>query len=203
MRFFFIFIIIFITLPVLSCKNVNKSTASDEKIAQKSVENSKKTKKNKIIKASEMVFEHNKVRKSLNIKSLKWSPKLALYAQSWADYLAKNNKCRMKHRPRSGKYKQRYGENIYWASAIKWSNGKVELAKKTSFNVVSAWASEVKDYNYHSNTCSRGKMCGHYTQLVWANTTKVGCGMAICKDKTQVWVCNYNPPGNYVGEKPY
>ena len=44
--------------------------------------------------------------------------------------------------------------------------------------------------------------CGHYTQVVWANTLSVGCGVAVCPTGTIV-VCNYAPPGNYVGEKPY
>jgi pathogenesis-related protein 1 len=46
-------------------------------------------------------------------------------------------------------------------------------------------------------------LCGHYTQVVWKNSMEVGGGMAICDNKSQVWVCNYNPPGNVEGEKPY
>ena len=154
-------------------------------------------------KLSKMVYEHNLVRKPFNLKALKWSSKLADYALTWANYLAKNNNCKMKHRPRSGKYKQKYGENLYWASAVMWSNGKREIAKKNSGHVVRSWASEVSDYNYRDNSCKRGKMCGHYTQIVWSTTTEVGCAMVVCGDKSQLWVCNYNPPGNYRGVKPY
>jgi len=150
-----------------------------------------------------IVYEHNLVRKTVNVKPLKWSSKLAAYAQVWASYLAKTNNCKMKHRPRYGKYKQVHGENLYWASAIRWSNGKREVAKKTSGDVVRSLASEVKDYNYKKNSCKAGEMCGHYTQIVWSTTERVGCAMAICSDKSQVWVCNYDPPGNYRGVKPY
>ena len=47
-------------------------------------------------------------------------------------------------------------------------------------------------------------MCGHYTQMVWQTSTKVGCAMAVCEDsQEQVWVCQYQPAGNWVGKKPY
>jgi pathogenesis-related protein 1 len=47
----------------------------------------------------------------------------------------------------------------------------------------------------------------HYTQMVWKSTTEIGAGKAtIQQGEKQGWtvvVCNYNPPGNMVGEKPY
>ena len=45
-------------------------------------------------------------------------------------------------------------------------------------------------------------MCGHYTQVVWRKSLRVGCGMATC-GATEVWVCNYDPAGNWDGERPY
>ena len=45
-------------------------------------------------------------------------------------------------------------------------------------------------------------MCGHYTQIVWKTTTEFGCAKSICEGNV-TWVCNYNPPSNWVGEKPY
>jgi pathogenesis-related protein 1 len=68
---------------------------------------------------------------------------------------------------------------------------------------VDAWGSEKKDYNRASNTCARGKMCGHYTQVVWRTTTDIGCARAVCSDQSQVWVCNYAPPGNWRGQRPF
>ena len=66
--------------------------------------------------------------------------------------------------------------------------------------VVDAWAAEVKDYNAKTHRCKG--VCGHYTQIVWRKSQQVGCGMAACGD-TKVWVCNYDPPGNFNGERPY
>jgi len=37
------------------------------------------------------------------------------------------------------------------------------------------WADEEKCYDYDSNTCAEGHMCGHYTQIVWSTTRKLGC----------------------------
>jgi len=93
-----------------------------------------------------------------------------------------------------------YGENLYA------SYGQVS----TPQDVVTSWVSEDAYYNYANNSCQPGQECGHYTQVVWAKTTKVGCGHTICNTNSPFgqnpwdnWVCNYAPPGNYVGQKPY
>lgn len=150
-----------------------------------------------------MTQSHNEVRANHHLKPVKWSAELATYAQQQANYQATQNNCRMRHRPHSGKYKQIHGENIYWASPVMWSNGSKEVQTVTPADIVSSWAGEEKDYSYTNNTCQPGEQCGHYTQIVWEATTEVGCGMVICSDKGQMWVCNYDPPGNWVGEKPY
>ncbi|EKQ67737.1 cysteine-rich secreted protein [Leptolyngbyaceae cyanobacterium JSC-12] len=133
----------------------------------------------------QMLDAHNRWRKRYNVPALTWSPQLAAYAQEWATKLLREN--RFEHRKNLS-----YGENLAWA-------GGQQLSPE---RVVTMWGEEVKDYNYATNSCKPGKMCGHYTQLVWRNTKQVGCGMARGNGK-EVWVCNYNPPGNYVGQKPY
>jgi hypothetical protein len=44
---------------------------------------------------------------------------------------------------------------------------------------------------------------GHYTQLVWAQTAKVGCGFVQYGKNEQLLVCNYLPAGNTIGQKMY
>jgi pathogenesis-related protein 1 len=149
---------------------------------------------------NEMVAAHNRWRKTVGAPPLTYSAKLAASAQKWANHLQHSNHCRMQHSKPDGKY----GENLFWASAIEWSDGKREQQKISPNKVVDDWGSERADYNYKNNRCTKGKVCGHYTQLVWKSTTTVGCAVAVCKDsREQVWVCQYQPPGNWVGKKPY
>ena len=144
----------------------------------------------------EFLAAHNRWRKEVGSPPLKWSPALASTAQAWADHLKEANGCKMEHSHSD------LGENLHWASP-KWSDGRVAEQVVTPSSVVDSWASERADYNPRTNSCARGAKCGHYTQMVWRNTTQVGCGKALCKDFSQVWVCNYAPAGNYVGQKPY
>lgn len=150
--------------------------------------------------ASAMVESHNKWRAAVGVKEkLVYSSELAASSQVWANKLKQNNQCKMQHSQADG-----YGENLYWASAVNWSDGRKELQNVTPKQVVDSWGSEKADYDYASNRCKAGKMCGHYTQLVWKDTRKVGCAVAVCENtQQQVWVCQYRPAGNWVGKKPY
>ena len=138
-----------------------------------------------------VVDRHNYWRSKVGTPALVWSDKMAAFAQAWATELSTRG-CEMKHRPRKGKWNgSAYGENIYWSSGL----------KNHAADVVDAWASEVVYYDSISGKC-KNDVCGHYTQLVWSKTSEIGCGMAKCGNQ-EIWVCNYNPPGNYIGQKPY
>jgi len=153
------------------------------------------------IDAVAVVAAHNKWRMHVGVtKKLRYSPSLATSAQTWVDKLKRTNHCRMRHSKPNGQY----GENLYWASALRWSDGRRELQEVTAQKVVDSWGSEKADYDYVHNHCATGKMCGHYTQIVWRTTTTVGCAMVVCEDSNeQVWACQYRPAGNWVGRKPY
>ena len=146
---------------------------------------------------------HNRVRAKHGLQPLKWSDKLAAYSQEWANHLGRGNSCQMYHR--SGKPK--HGENLYISSAVVWSDGRKEVARErnrvTIRDVVKVWTDEERWYNYQNNSCQPGRQCGHYTQVVWRETTEVGCAVKFCGDQSQNWVCSYNPPGNYIGKRPY
>ena len=66
--------------------------------------------------------------------------------------------------------------------------------------VVNYRAAEVRGYDIRSNTCKG--VCGHYTQVIWGKTRAVGCAVATDR-RREVWVCNYDPPGNVIGYRPY
>jgi hypothetical protein len=95
------------------------------------------------------------------------------------------------------------GENI-WATTGKFSVNDNSLTDAVSGSV-SSWVDEKPDYDYASNQCINGAMCGHYTQVVWANTAKVGCAVVSCPNLTfgSTILCNYRIGGNWVGSKPY
>ncbi len=142
---------------------------------------------------------HNRIRAKHKVPALKWSDKLAKYSQQWANQMGTGNSCKMYHRSGTPPY----GENLYRSTAIVWSDGRREISPVTIKNVVKAWTDEERWYNYRNNRCQPGRQCGHYTQAVWKETTEVGCAIKVCNDKSQTWVCSYNPAGNYTGIKPY
>jgi len=133
----------------------------------------------------EMLAAHNGVRAHVGMAPLAWSDRLAARSQDWADVLLARKQ--FAHRPNSA-----YGENLF---EITGANATASAAQ-----VVSAWAEEARDYNYGSNKCRR--VCGHYTQIVWVDTREVGCAVARGGAR-EVWVCDYDPPGNWAGKRPY
>jgi pathogenesis-related protein 1 len=130
-----------------------------------------------------MLAAHNAVRARVGMSLLAWSDRLAARSQEWADTLLAHRQ--FVHRPNST-----CGENLF----------EITGATASAAHVVNAWAAESRDYNYNSNRC-RG-VCGHYTQIVWGATKEVGCAVARGKGR-EVWVCDYDPPGNWVGKWPY
>jgi pathogenesis-related protein 1 len=147
---------------------------------------------------ADMVAAHNQWRQEAGVPGLKWSAPVAAAAQKWADHLKHWQACKMTHSATQG-----LGENLYWASPMRYSNGTTKLQSVTPAEVTDSWGSEKQHYDHAANTCASGRMCGHYTQVVWKTTTEIGCGKAVCGDNSQVWVCNYAPPGNWRGQKPF
>jgi pathogenesis-related protein 1 len=69
-------------------------------------------------------------------------------------------------------------------------------------DAVKAWENEKIYYRGQVLNSSNWHACGHYTQVVWRNTKEIGCGKAECGDRAIV-VCNYDPPGNVMGQTPF
>ncbi|BFZ19718.1 hypothetical protein BsWGS_22757 [Bradybaena similaris] len=150
---------------------------------------------------SDILEQHNHFRaltKASNMLKLMWDPQLEHFAQSYAA------QCKFEHNSDRQNVAgfQYVGENLY--------AGTGDFDPKA---VVQQWYSEINDYDYSSNTCTPGRGCGHYTQVVWAKTSAMGCGVTYCPRFNQarkigftegfLVVCNYGPGGNYIGEKPY
>lgn len=131
----------------------------------------------------EILSTHNRIRAQVHVPPLTWSSSLAARAQAWAARLLRENE--FYHRPNP-----QFGENLF----------EITGGHASPAEVVTGWASEARDYSYRANTCRA--RCGHYTQIVWSDTRQVGCAVARTRNR-EVWVCNYDPPGNWIGERPY
>jgi pathogenesis-related protein 1 len=132
-----------------------------------------------------IVAAHNQYRAEVSVPPLVWSAEVAASAQAWADQLAST---RSFHHSNS-----RYGENIWAGTAGAYSLDEM----------VTSWGDEKANFEYGTRSNSRnGGVVGHYTQIIWRNSTEVGCGLA-SGGGTDYFVCQYNPPGNYVGQQPY
>ena len=134
---------------------------------------------NELSLSERFVLSHNEWRDDVGVIPLVWNEGIAETATEWAQQLVDEND--FYHDPNRGGY----GENI----AMGYRNPE---------DVVSAWCEEIQNYDYETNTCCEGCVCGHYTQAVWSDTIEIGCGWA-----GTIWVCRYYPPGNYIGQKPY
>ncbi|THD23000.1 hypothetical protein D915_006127 [Fasciola hepatica] len=92
------------------------------------------------------------------------------------------------------------GENIYAGTSL-------------SLDPLKEWFDEQSKYSYKPIDPSDFYLYGHYTQMVWAETTSVGCWRNQCGYLTfpggspmynaYYTVCKYYPPGNYFGRLPY
>ena len=137
---------------------------------------------------------HNAARRAVGVAPVTWSPRIARYAQAWANRLA--NMQTLRHRPHTGPWKQQYGENLAMAGG---SNAVATYGETGSRQ----WLSEKRRYNHRSRSLAG---VGHYTQMVWRKTRRMGCGISRYSKgpwHNVILVCNYDPPGNMMGESPY
>lgn len=156
-----------------------------------------------------MLAAHNKLRRevataetqrlgrTVTIPDLTWNAAAAVSAQAWADQLAANGK--LDHNPA-----------IALGEAIAAFESSVPFPNPNPTSVESGfalWKGEAPDYNWDTNSCASA--CGHYTQVIWAGSTSVGCGVAtgpgalLPGGYRTVWVCHYAPAGNIAGARPY
>ncbi|XP_013417242.1 peptidase inhibitor 16-like [Lingula anatina] len=93
---------------------------------------------------------------------------------------------------------QAIGQNLY----VYCSTSNIRPENFTG-EAVEYWFREKEDYTYDTNTCASQRICGHYTQVAWANSFRLGCAYSACQsdqspcgeDFPYYWilVCNYYP----------
>ena len=86
-----------------------------------------------------------------------------------------------------------YGENLAW----RWTSNSSDDLYWTTARAVDAWYDEVYDPGYNFNNPGTSSGTGHFTQVVWKDSCRVGCGIAGFGE--QYVVCRYDPPGNFRG----
>ncbi|XP_058068916.1 pathogenesis-related protein 1A-like [Magnolia sinica] len=134
----------------------------------------------------EFVALHNAVRAEVGVGPMTWDTTVASYAESYAKERAAD--CELVH---SG---GPYGENIYWGIGAGYDDARAAMKN---------WATEKQYYDHENNKCMSGQECRHYTQIVWRKSVHLGCASVTCNDGKTFITCNYDPPGNYIGESPY
>ncbi|KAI3887080.1 hypothetical protein MKW92_028276 [Papaver armeniacum] len=67
-------------------------------------------------------------------------------------------------------------------------------------DAVKLWVNEKRFYDYQSNSCQGGETCGHYTQVVWRNSVRLGCASVTCNNGGTFVICSYDPRGNWIGQ---
>ena len=147
---------------------------------------------------SDIVNKHNQLRAqegAADMEVMTWNESLAGAAKDWA----KQCKWKHGHPPLPGTSFTDYGQNLYYTT------GKISME-----GGIQDWYDEKSDYDYDTLGCTAGKMCGHYTQVVWATSRQVGCAYHLCTalsgtthKNVEYLACNYLPQGNFVGQKPF
>nr|XP_016941839.1 scoloptoxin SSD552 [Drosophila suzukii] len=149
--------------------------------------------------------EHNRLRQIVatgrypgqpgaeNMREIVWDDELAARAQKWAD------NCQFRHDPHRTINRFTMGQNL----AIIWSTAPLDADDGDFPSRIQSWFNEVQKYSFGDAWSPK---TGHYSQLVWGETSLVGCGYAEYKDASKynkLYVCNYGPGGNVVGYNPY
>ena len=134
---------------------------------------------------------HNQERELLGLKKLEWSNELQKKAENYAKYLAKKDI--FKH-----SIQKTQGENLYY------EYNSVSITENPFERASSSWLDEKKDFSY--STIKNNKdffKIGHYTQMIWATSIKVGIGAYVNKQGKVYVVARYYPAGNMIGKYPY
>ncbi|KAJ1434853.1 Pathogenesis-related protein 1-like, SCP domain [Sesbania bispinosa] len=134
--------------------------------------------------AQDYLDAHNRARSEVGVGPMSWDANVASYAETYVNTL--RGSCELVH---SG---GPYGENLAWSSGDLSGTAAVDM-----------WVAEKPNYDYDSNSCVGGE-CGHYTQVVWSNSVRLGCAKVQCDDGSSTIIsCNYDPPGNFIDQRPF
>ncbi|MEG3164893.1 CAP domain-containing protein [Sphingomonas sp. PB2P19] len=145
-----------------------------------------------LLKAA-MMQGHARARAAVGVPPLAWSDTLAASARGYAETMARTGRFEHAVQPMGP---GREGENL-------WTGTRYAYAYP---EMIGHWVAERKDFVNGAtpgfSRTGRWEDVAHYTQIVWRETTQVGCAMASSRTEDYL-VCRYSPPGNVVGERVY
>ncbi len=137
-----------------------------------------------------LLAAHNDERRRVGVPALRWNAKLAAQAQDYAKKLAKQGALvHAKNAERGGA-----GENL-WAGRAGFYSAE---------EMIEGMVDEKRHYKSGGNfpqvsRTGKWRDVGHYTQVIWRETTDVGC--AVVPGGGNDWlVCRYWPAGNIYGK---
>ena len=140
------------------------------------------------------IAAHNRERATLGIRPLKWEQDLAADAALWAQHLTSVGY--LTHSPSDPNDYDPQGENLWAGTAGHYS----------AESMVGLWIAEKDNYKpgvFPANSRTGNlEDVGHYTQLMWRSTGKVGCALAQGRND-EFMVCRYSEGGNVIGERPF
>jgi uncharacterized protein YkwD len=139
--------------------------------------------------AAGLLAYHNKLRADVGSPPLQWDPVLADHALGHARTIADTGQ--PVHSARAGRKAER--ENV--SLGMRGLSNPLQLAQ--------VWGAEQRNFRAgvfpDISTTDDWSDAGHYSQMVWSETTEVGCGFARGR-RADALVCRYLPPGNQDGE---
>ncbi|CAF1196039.1 unnamed protein product [Adineta steineri] len=131
--------------------------------------------------------QHNFYRAKHCTPPLRLDPALNDIAQSYAEHLAVTKVMQHSHSNFSGRP---MGENLIMLDGRKFSYD-------TGDHAVDGWYNEIRNYNWANPDASTG-VVGHFRQVIWKDSTRLGIGRARTNDSLgTIVVGNYFPYGPY------
>jgi len=137
-----------------------------------------------------VLAKHNQFRASRGIAPLQWNTELANDARRIA-----TQGPYMEHMPCQIPDMGPCGQCLWGGSSGYF----------TPESMVQSWYDESTQTGFTCGpvTESNFQGIGHYTQVMWANTRFLGCFLQTRPGNGDYLVCNYSPPGNYIGQSPW
>ncbi|XP_047436783.1 C-type lectin domain family 18 member A-like [Mugil cephalus] len=136
-----------------------------------------------------IVAQHNRLRSRVkpmaaNMQKMEWNEELATLAKERASLCHADSSL-----PHSSSFRH-----------VGWNTHLSVSGVASSSDIIDGWFEEGNNFVYLSGRCRGNATCQHYTQLVWATSSHLGCANHLCQRDGDIWetfVCAYYPGGNW------